>query len=241
MMQLIRSEHGKTKRSFARKSVWAAPLLISFAAIFLMGGAFTQIGAVNWWYLALQPMVIALVAVALVQGDKRSQFFAVRTLPVSQSKVWLAKVLVGALYILAANLVSFLGTSLSGALFGAQYAISRGFIAALLLTLTVLWQIPLGMWMTARFGGMPTFLLLLGLGVFSSGQPVAGGRFWVFPFAIPARLMAPLLLINPNGLPLEAGSPLADTGVLLPGALITLALFVLVTFLTGKWFAKWGE
>jgi ABC-2 type transport system permease protein len=53
--------------------------------------------------------------------------------------------------------------------------------------------------------------------------------------------MAPIIHINPNGVPLEAGSPLYDAGVVLPGLILTLLFLLASSFLSTRWFSKGGR
>lgn len=241
MGNLIQSEMIKGRRSFGRKSLVLFPLLVVLMAIMLMGGSLTQIGAYNWWCMIFLPTVVALVCINLIGAEKKMHFFNTEVLPEAKSKVWVAKVCVGCFYIFIANFIVFGLTSISGFFFGAQYPAWRGFVAAMILTVSYAWQIPLGMLLSVKLNSAAIFLLVLSTNIICSLQDIAGGRFWFIPFAIPARLMSPILGINPNGVPLAAGSPLLDSGVILPGMLIAAALFVLALTLTSIWFEKRGE
>ncbi|MGM0214879.1 lantibiotic immunity ABC transporter MutE/EpiE family permease subunit [Enterococcus sp. AZ109] len=238
MGKLIYAEYIKGRRSFGRRSLFFFPLLIALLAIFLMGGQFTQIGAYNWWYMTLLPTVTALVCINLINPDKRWAFFNLAVLPVAQTKIWQAKLWTGCSYLLVANFIVFGLTTLSGLLFGGQYPLWRGLAAGIVLTLTWLWQIPLGMFLATRFHSIATFLSLLGLNIVFSIQDFAGGSLWFIPFAIAPRLMAAILGINPNGVPMTADSPLHDTRVILPGLVISLILFLIFSWLTTKWFGN---
>ena len=50
--------------------------------------------------------------------------------------------------------------------------------------------------------------------------------YWVFYThdAIPMRMMCPLLHVLPNGLAAEAGNPLLDTGVIVPGMCLSITV-----------------
>lgn len=241
MSKIIRGEMLKGKRSFGRKSLILFPLLVSGMAIFLMGGELTQIGAYNWWYMLLLPMVVGLVCTNLVDADKRLGFYNCNVLPISPAKMWHGKIWTGLLYLAFSNAVVFGLTTLSGLLFPSQYPLWRGLAAGIILTVTWAWQIPLGLYLAARFHSVVTFLSILFLNIFCSSQSIAGGAFWYVPFAIAPRLMAPIIHINPNGVPLEAGSPLYDAGVVLPGLILTLLFLLASSFLSTRWFSKGGR
>ncbi|MBO0453025.1 lantibiotic immunity ABC transporter MutE/EpiE family permease subunit [Candidatus Enterococcus murrayae] len=241
MGKIIQAELLKGKRSFGRKGIVLFPLLVSLMAIFLMGGQFTQIGAYNWWYMLLLPMVAALICNNLIDSDKQLSFFNVNILPISAKKIWQGKIWTGVLYLVFGNGLVFGLTTFSGLLFPAQYPVWRGAAAGIVLTVCWLWQIPFGLFLANRFNSIVTFLSILFLNIFCSSQTFAGGNLWYLPFAIAPRLMAPIIGINPNGVPLAAGSPLYDTSVIVPGLIITVSLFVLGYCLTTKWFGSGGH
>ena len=71
-------------------------------------------------------------------------------------------------------------------------------------------------------------------GVLAAAEP-----YWfLVPWSWPTRLMCPIIQVHPNGVFLESGSPLLDSGVILPGVVIALATFVGLTMLTAFWFAR---
>lgn len=241
MVNTIKSELIKGRRSFGRKSLVLFPLLVALMAILLMGGALTQVGAYNWWYMMFLPVTVALVCMNLIEPEKRMQFFNVVTLPIPKGRVWLAKVWTGCFYIFIGNLIVFGLTTISGFFFGSQYPVWRGIAAAFILTVTWAWQIPLGMFLSVKFNSVVTFLGILAVNVICSSQDIAGSRLWYIPFAIPARLMASILGINPNGVQMAPDSPLHDSSVVLPGILITAALFAVSLLLTKIWFNRRSE
>lgn len=241
MINAIRSELIKGRHSFGRKILFFFPLLVALMAIILMGGALTQVGAYNWWYMMFLPVTVALVCINLIEPEKRMQFFNVAILPAPKGRIWLAKVWTGCCYIFIGNIIVFGLTTVSGLFFGSQYPVWRGIAAALVLSVTWAWQIPLGMLLSFKLNSVVSFLGILGVNIVCSFQNIAGGRLWFIPFAIPARLMAPILGINPNGVPMAPDSPLYDTGVVLPGILITAALFAVSLLLTKSWFNDRSE
>ena len=68
---------------------------------------------------------------------------------------------------------------------------------------------------------------------------------WLIPYAVPARLMCPVLKILPNGLPAEPGnitfSPqLLSWESILPGLVVTCLCFVLVTEISIRVYERKG-
>lgn len=241
MFNLIKAEYIKGKRSFGKRSLVIFPLLVAMMAIALMGGAYAQAGAYNWWYMMFLPTCVALMCINLIEPEKTMCFFNVAVVPIQKDKQWLAKIWTGCCYLFISNLIVYALTSISGFLFASQYPVWQGFAAALVLTVTWAWQIPLGMLLTWKFNSMVTFMAILCANILCSIQDIAGGRLWIIPFAIPARLMSPILGINPNGITMSDDSPLHDFGVVAPGILICAILFVLLLLATKKLFANRSE
>ncbi|NMB14931.1 MAG: hypothetical protein GX985_06745 [Gallicola sp.] len=53
---------------------------------------------------------------------------------------------------------------------------------------------------------------------------------WMMPYAIPARLMIPIIYVLPNGLFNNGQGVLADGSVIFPGILISIVLYVILSF-----------
>lgn len=236
MTNLVQAELIKGRHSFGRRCMILFPMIATFFSIFLMSGELSQIAAYNWWYVLLLPAAVAFLAIGLINNEKRIAFIQLKTLPISSQKIWLAKIIAGCTYLFLMNAILFGFTTVAGIFFGSQYPIWRGLVAGLVLTITWGWQIPLGMWLVTKFNSTIAFLSLFAVNTICSLQDIAGGQLWLIPFAIPSRLMAAIIGINPNGVPLSADSPLWHTNVIFPGITITIALFILITGLTLKVF-----
>ena len=226
MRNLVKAEWVKGRRRGVRTFIWLFPIVCTLLAVVLMGGLNAQMGVFNWWYMLVLPACVALIAIDVVVIDKQVQFLPILLLPFEPRKAMTAKVILGCSYLLVANLIIGGLAMMVGFVFEQQYSIDTILLATLVMTLTMCWQIPLGIYLTVRFQAIASFLLLFGLNVFFSSQSFSGTKLWCWPFSITARLMAPILGLNPNGLPLDVTSPLNNKTVLLPGLLITGCLFV---------------
>lgn len=240
MTKLIQAEYIKGRRSFGRRCMILFPMVATLFAIFLMSGQLSQIAAFNWWYILLLPAAVAFLAISLINSEKRMGFINLKTLPFPSQKIWLSKIITGCTYLFLMNAILFSFATISGLLFGSQYPVWRGLSAGLVLTITWAWQIPLGMWLVTKFNSTAAFLGLVAINIICCNQDIAGGKLWFIPFAIPSRLMAPTIGINPNGVPLSANSPLWDASVIFIGIAITAFLFILMTWVTTKAF-DWSK
>ena len=240
MTGLVQSELLKTKRSFARWSVLLMPLFAVLLASVLIEDRFVQACSLNWWCVIMLPAVLPIVCAALICKEQKMSCFNTAILPAPQKKTMLGKLAAGWIMLLGANAVLFLFTVLAGYFFESQFSVLSVLTAAAVLTLAYAWQVPACLLLIVRTGPAAGFFISLAVNAVCSSQPAAGSSFWIIPFAVPVRLLAPILGINPNGVPLEAASPLWNPGVILPGILIVLAAAVLFAFLACRWSEKRG-
>lgn len=240
MNKLINGEWIKGKGLITRSAPVLMPAVIALLAMALMAGPFVQINSVNWWYVILAPVAISLICANVIEPDSRLNWQNINMLPYKRRSAWDAKIIVGLCLLLAANIALLLVTTLAGFVYGSMYSIQTGLFSALILVVTFAWMVPTGMFLTSRFGSGVCFVALLVLGLGGAIQNVSGGSLWFLPMALPARLMAAMIGVNPNGTLLEANSPLADASVILPGLLISVVTFIAVYSITRIWFAKKG-
>lgn len=161
-------------------------------------------------------------------------------LPVNLKKIWLSKVTLIALYIVVAGLIH-LGGILLGMVFyvtSSGIAFRQVIAAAFILLITSLWQIPLCLFLSKKWGLMPTVFLNLCGG--NTLEILAANKtwWWACPYSWTTRLMCPVLGVLPQGVMAKPGDPLLNTGVVPVGVALSIALFVLLLFLTAQWFPK---
>lgn len=238
MISIIKAERLKWKKTFIPKLLWLAPIVTILMSVGLMGGNFFQTGAYNWWYVLLLPGSLTICCALVIEKDAKLKYHSVLALPLNLKKIWFGKILACSTWLLLITIIFLVGITAGGWIFGNGLSISESLIGSLLIFLTFLWQIPLCLFLAAKCGTYLTILInivanVVGIVVFADSE------FWFsYPFAISARLMCPALGILPNGLPVPEGSTLSSTEVILPGILISLALFTIVSLLTARWFQK---
>ena len=238
MRSVFHAESIKLKRTFAKSLLWLAPFVTMALCILLGSGSYLQGATYNWWYTMLLPGALSLFCALVLRKDARLGYRGLLGLPVEPDRLWWGMLLVCAAFLVGSCLWVFLLTSLGGLVFGQTIPYLRCLAASLLLTLCFLWQVPLCLLLAERLGLFAAVLLGLGANLFLGLWAADRWFWWAVPFAIPSRLMCPVLGVLPNGLPVPAGSPLSDPGVLLPGALLSLLLFLLLALLTARLFQR---
>ncbi|WEV71356.1 lantibiotic immunity ABC transporter MutE/EpiE family permease subunit [Lactobacillus sp. ESL0785] len=236
---LIKAEIIKNRHTFIALSLWLLPLITTILATFLLAGKQLQQAVFNWWYMVMLPAEVALISVYLLESDEQQNYFNLKLTPIPTLKICLAKILTGCCYLLFTNLIMMLLVLLVGRLFGKQLMFGQVFLATILLTVSFAWQIPLGMLLELKLPAVFTLIVMVTVNVFFASQTFAGNKIlWLIPFAIPARLMAAILGVNPNGVVLAKNSFLHTKNVILPGVLLTITLFGICVLVLNYYFKE---
>src|SRR5512133_2259629 len=227
MLNTLRSELLKYRRSFARRLIVLAPLffLLSVIPQKLLPSA-THITSwelllsqvFNLWPVIFIPLGTALLAALVQMQEARAgKYRGLRAHPVSPAALWIAKIGGVALYLLLAALVLIVITLLKGWLTASGAAPWPKIVSS---ALAIWWVglalIPLQL-LAAAWKGLAGSMILGFLGLIT-GVVAAPKPYWIFvPWSWALRLMCPLVGTHPNGVLLEAGDPLLDPEVILPG------------------------
>lgn len=239
MVNIVRAEHQKAKRTMRQKFIWGFPLLtFVMAFIFTLGMTNAYAESVwNWWYTLLLPGMIALLSYLSVAQEKKIKYYHLMTLSTDRSKLLLGKIIYIGCMLLLSNVIVFAGATIGGFLLTTHVPVGGALIAVLFLTVSELWEIPVALFLSERFGMIVNLFVSLFITV--SGVVISQTRIWyVLVSAIPMRIMCPLLHILPNGLAAETGNPLLNMGVIAPGICLSIVWFVLATVLFLKWFER---
>ncbi|WP_077837704.1 lantibiotic immunity ABC transporter MutE/EpiE family permease subunit [Clostridium beijerinckii] len=245
MLKYFISENIKINHTLVKKLVWIAPIMVILLSGFLASNYF-QVDIYNWWYTSILPGVISLGSCLLSRIDGSMKNKAVITLSVDLDKIWIAKILVGVKNIAISCIVIFIAGELS-VYFIKMDSISHismlsGLGGTLVIIITSMWQVPLYFFLGNKIGLFPTIVLSLAVNIFSIVMAVEE-FWWINPFSYTSRLMCPILKLLPNGLIAKPESQtftpelLKSWGIPL-GIGISIVLFILITYLTAKWYDR---
>ncbi|UZQ50981.1 lantibiotic immunity ABC transporter MutE/EpiE family permease subunit [Clostridium kluyveri] len=242
----FKSEYLKIKHTLIGKLIFIAPFL-PIALSFVLTTRYFEIDSYNWWYVMLFPGMISLLCTLVVVKDKKMKNTAVLSLPVDLKKIWMAKVLACVCMIVVASMIHlfgsvFIGNVLGIGKFGSIPMINAVF-ASIVLIITFLWQIPLCMFLASKIGMFSTVLINIVCCFILGVMTAVSDTLWMIPYAVPSRLMIPIIKVLPNGLRAIQESEtfrteLLSDSVILPGIIITVSLFVILTFATANWYKK---
>lgn len=243
MLNYISSEHLKQRHTFTRKMVWIAPVVTLLISI--LSPIWYQQNSYNWWYILLYPGFLTLVCILVNQKDGGNlKYRAIYPLPINLEKFWYAKIALCTIYAVIANIILMVCNILGGFIIFQVYKIPmsitviQAIVGTIFIILASVWNIPLCLWLTKKFGAFATLIVNVGFS-FVLGALGASTDFWIAcPYSWASRLMVPTLGILPNGEPATAMNlpvPLAFTIVAL---LLSFMLLCLLSKVTAKSFKK---
>ena len=239
MLNYLKAENLKCKGTFTKKLIIIAPLLM-LALAFISGKYFVENGY-NWWYVIILPGYITLLTALVNQNEEKKLCYrAVFVLPVDLTKTWISKVILISIYVAAANIIHMAGILLGKVTYNTASAVAvyQIIAASVILIVISLWQIPLCLFLSKKFGLMATVLLNLGGGTVLEILAASKSYWWACPYSWSARLMCPILGILPQGVMANAGDPMLNPGVIPVGIALSLALFAMLLLVTAYWFPK---
>lgn len=239
MMDYIKAENLKYHRTFAKKLVLIAPLLMVLLAD--ISGMYLVQNGYNWWYTILLPGFITLATALVNQIEERKLHYrAIFALPVSLQRIWISKVFLLAMYAFAACMLHLAGMILGKFLINptATISVTQMITATLILIVVSLWQIPFCLFLSKKFGLMVTVIINVGIGIVLGIFAATEDFWWTCPYSWATRLMCPVLGILPNGTLALHGDALLNPGVLPIGIALSVALFLLLLAVTANWFQR---
>ena len=239
MMYYIKAENLKCRRTFAKKLVLIAPLLMVFLAS--ISGMYLVQNGYNWWYTILLPGFITLATALVNQIEERKlRYRTIFALPVSLQKIWISKVFLLAIYVLVACILHLVGMILGKLLINptSSISITQMVTATLILILVSLWQIPFCLFLSKKFGLMATVLINVGIGIVLGIFVATEDFWWTCPYSWTMRLMCPVLGILPNGTLALQDDALLNPSVLPIGIALSAVLFLLLLTVTANWFQR---
>ncbi len=239
MINIVKAEYQKGRRSMRHKFIWMFPVITLVIAFLLTAGmknAYAE-SVWNWWYSMLLPGMLAIFCYLSVVQERKTKYYNLTTLSTCRKKLVLGKIIYMSFVILATNIVILIGASVGGLLLTTHVPVGGAAVAVIILTITHLWEIPVFLFLSERFGMIINLLICLFItvaGVFVSQTD----KWYLLVSAIPMRILCPFIFVLPNGMPAKEGDPLLAMGTVAPGICISIIWFVLVTVLYVNWFDK---
>lgn len=235
MIQILKCEKLKYRHTSIHRMSLLTATASGLMGLLLMGVNWGQFLAWNMWYTLFGPFYIGYLSSAMISKDQNHLFHGMLGIFEDKKQLWIAKCFYGIELLLKANI--FMG--IFGILFyllngSVGIRIVQNVLAMLVLTICNAWQVPLFMFIARKTNFVVTTFICTVINIVCS---IAFSlKLWWIPFAIPARLMCPILGMYPNGITIETDSIYLQGNLILPGLAICVVLFVITLLFTAKWF-----
>lgn len=214
-MNYLKTELLKYRKTSVQRLIFIIPIICAVlaAGFCCLGGLkiirLADITILNHWGLIWLPASVVLITgLAHKHEAKSTGYQLIFGLPIKTGSVWLNKVLAIALGLLAETLILWGLICLFDLLFvGASVDTLRHCLGAALLSwVSVLWQIPVYLWLAGKISYF--LLMILNCAVSLCVGPIYAARpdWWTVPWAWTLHVQSPLIGLHPNGIPLESGS-----------------------------------
>ncbi|KOC31705.1 hypothetical protein ADU81_13060 [Clostridium botulinum] len=235
MINMLRSEHLKYKRTFCRKLFFIVPMYVLLNLPFM--NMYFFINTLNLWSCFIMPFMISLICALSALREKRAgNYRTLKSKDINLKKMWISKILIVTYYEFLASIV-FLSIMILVKLIKGVIYPKELLIGIFAIFITTLILIPICLFLAEIFGTFAPILITL-IGVMSGVIFATKSIWYLCPFSIAPRLMCPIIKVHPSGIPLEIGSPLLDPSVISKGFIISIALFIILSIITSFWFSK---
>ncbi len=246
----FQAEKIKNRHTFLWGLTILMPLVCSFLSAQLTHRYFAMDGY-NWWYMIMMPGFLTIICGLIGGKDLKKQNRTIGSLPADTGKIWDAKVLLCAIasgmatialtvFVLLGTLILKKGLHM---IFINPPSFGNQILAAVLIWITSLWQLPFCLFLIQKTGVLPA--IVLNLAASQVLGPIVSLKSWFFliPYGITPRVMCPVLKTLPNGLMAEPGQMTYTDALMNPfmaaaGAAVSILWFVLIWYLGRKWYRK---
>lgn len=251
LWNLYQAERLKYRHTLNGK-LWLFMPLLTLLMAYGLSMDYGAANGYNWWYMGLFPAALTLFCCAVGAKDKKLENQTLLLLPLDTCRVWDVKLWTAMRACLLANVTLcvlnvIFGNFVLPVLWMPQVvAISpaQGLLAAAVMTVTSLWQIPFCLWLHQKTGLFPALLLNIFFCV--AGGILSVKSWWLLcPWSILPRLMCCIVGILPNGLLAVPGSQtytpgITDADAVLPGVAVSLLWLAALWLITRLWYQRKG-
>lgn len=244
----FKAEKMKYRHTFLWALMLLMPVVCALLSALLTYNYFAMDGY-NWWYMMMLPGFLAIVCSLIGGKDLKKENRTIWALPADMGKIWDAKILLSAaitgIATLALMILVFLGTAVMERGFAVTFtnppSVGSQLLAAFLIWLTSLWQIPFCTFLAQKMGTLVMIIVSLGFSQIFGALISLKSWFFLLPYGITPRVMCPVLKTLPNGLPAVPGQityapELMSVAAAAMGVAASLLWFAALWYFSRKWF-----
>ena len=233
MIDIIKAEFQKSKRTSTNKFIVITPLIAGLLSFSWGGG---ENGAYNWWYVMFLPGMLSIISAQVVTREKDLSYKGIFLYPQDKGIIWLGKIFYVSTLLLLTSLIFMAEIHVAGLVFGSTIPLKANALATIILVFTLMFNIPISMFLTVKFNMFVSVLFTVVMTIIGVVSFDTNSILKFLPYRISSALMAPVLHILPNGLPVSEGSPFLNSDMIIKDTIIAIIYFIILTILTTIWF-----
>ena len=253
MNTYLKAEKMKYRHTFLWWLMILMPAVSAFLSAQLTHNYFAMDGY-NWWYMLMMPGFLAVACSQIGGKDHKKQNRTIWVLPADMRRIWDAKVLLSVMlsglatlfltvFVLAGSVIMERGLHMT--FFNAP-SVPAQILAAILIWLTSLWQLPFCLFLVQKTGVLVMVIISVGLSQVAGPLMALEKLFFLIPYGITPRVMCPVLKTLPNGLPAQPGQmtytpQLMSIPAAAVGVVVSLLWFAALWYFIRKWFQRQVE
>lgn len=243
MFSYLKAENLKLKHTLLKKLIFLFPIFCLIPAKFVGYCGFAA-SMLNYWCIFILPVVIPVFCGLINQKEiKYHKYRLVYSLPINLKKIWIAKNLLCIFYLFLSALFITIITCLINRTYIVYNIISTEnlniFIGFMIIFLTTLWQVPLCMALTKKFGLISITVANLILNMILTYMDITNSSyFWLSPYAWGARILCTTNHVMVNGLEATDASLYLSTLTIILLCFVSTIICAAITCLTANRFTK---
>lgn len=228
--------------------VFIIPIICSLLAIgfnFLGGAEIVRLSVetiINHWGIIWVSVFIAITAGSLNNLEKKgTNFKTIIGLPINLQRKELSRILLVAGFIAIGSLLLIIFILLTSLLIQTTpylVPLSTCISAVVLTYIITLWQVPFCLWLSRKTNLFVMLLVnsMLNLNLGTTFAPT--DNWWMIPYSWHLRMLMPLTKLHSNSIPLPDNDELLNYSVVPIAIILSLLLFIILTFISRKSFNK---
>lgn len=244
MLNILKAENLKYKRTFAKKLVFIAPLFFVLYALITLNNInsknnYFEYTVFNWWPLIFISLETALICSLSASREKKSgNYRGLRCNDINILHMWFSKIVVIAFYTFLSSIeLIFILFVLKLLIPNSIASVSDVIKASAVIWVTSLSFIPIALFIAEWLGTAASMIFSI-IGI-AAGVIMAPEPQWIYiPWSWSLRLMCPIIGVHPNGTPLESSSALLDSSVIVIGITVSIVFFIILSLVTALWFTN---
>lgn len=235
MLNYIKSCLLKQKDTKRARLIFITPLLVAIFGIMMVPLYYESV-SFNVWGILFYPVLMTFISGNVIVSEKNKNFHGLFALNVNKEKLWFSQIITVLIMLLISTFIFVSSICVLRISMAHTYKIWELYLSGLILFISMSWQVPIWTFLSLKTNVVLSIIFSVFINAFS--QIESNKAIFRFnPFSYPAKINTEILGILPNGL-VDMSLKGFEPKNLILISVISILLFGILVFLTGKIFKK---